>query len=166
MVGAIAMILALYGMGMFSVSTFGVMLIVAGIILLIAEVLTPTFGVLTVGGVVCLILGAIMFPQEPFMPAGWISGFRQTVFVIVILSVVVIVIGLGFVLKTRLTKPTTGAEELIGEVVRAETGIDPEGGTVHVHGEIWSASAAEPVRQGEDVVIRSVDGLTLIVERA
>ena len=164
MVGAIAMILALYGMGLFSVSTFGVILIVAGIILLIAEVLTPTFGVLTLGGAICLILGAIMFPQEPFMPAEWISDFRQTVFTIVILSVVVIVIGLGFVMKTRLTKPTTGREELIGEVVRAETDIDPVG-TVHIHGEIWRASAAEPVRKGEDVVIRDVDGLTLVVEK-
>lgn len=164
MVGAIAMILALYGMGMFSVSTFGVILIVAGIILLIAEVLTPTFGVLTLGGAVCLILGAIMFPQEPFMPAEWISDFRQTVFAIVIISVVVIVVGLGFVMKTRLTKPTTGRDELIGEVVRAETDIDPEG-TVHIHGEIWRASATEPVRKGEDVVIRDVDGLTLVVEK-
>ena len=164
MVGAIAMILALYGMGMFSVSTFGVILILAGVILLIAEVLTPTFGVLTLGGAVCLILGAIMFPQEPFMPAEWISDFRQTVFVIVILSVVVIVIGLGFVLKTRFTKPTTGAEELIGEVVRAETDIDPVG-TVHIHGEIWRASASEPVRKGEDAVILDVDGLTLVVEK-
>jgi len=164
MVGAIAMILALYGMGMFSVSTFGVLLIVAGIILLIAEVLTPTFGVLTIGGAVCLILGAIMFPQEPFMPAEWISDFRQTVFAIVILSIVIIVIGLGFVMKTRLTKPTTGRDELIGEVVRAETDIDPEG-TVHIHGEIWRASATEPVRKGEDVVIRDVDGLTLVVEK-
>lgn len=164
MVGAIAMILALYGMGMFSVSTFGVVLIVAGILLLIAEVLTPTFGVLTVGGAICIVLGAIMFPQEPFMPAEWISDFRQTVFAIVILSVVVIVAGLGFVMKTRLTKPTTGREELVGEVVRAETDIDPEG-TVHIHGEIWRASAAEPVRKGEDVVIRDVDGLTLVVEK-
>jgi len=164
MVGAIAIILALYGMGMFSVSTFGVLLIVAGIILLIAEVLTPTFGILTIGGAVCLILGAIMFPQEPFMPAEWISDFRQTVFAIVILSVVVIVAGLGFVLKTRLKKPTTGRDELIGEVVRAETDIDPVG-TVHIHGEIWKASAADPVRKGEDVVIRDVDGLTLVVEK-
>jgi len=98
------------------------------------------------------------------MPAEWISDFRQTVFAIVILSVVVIVAGLGFVMKTRLTKPTTGRDELIGEVVRAETDIDPEG-TVHIHGEIWRASAAEPVRKGEDVVIRDVDGLTLVVER-
>ncbi len=164
MVGAIALILALYGMGMFSVSTFGVLLIVAGIILLIAEVLTPTFGVLTIGGAICLILGAIMFPQEPFMPAEWISDFRQTVFAIVILSIVIIVIGLGFVMKTRLKKPTTGRDELIGEVVRAETDIDPEG-TVHIHGEIWRASATEPVRKGEDVVIRDVDGLTLVVEK-
>jgi len=164
MVGAIAMILALYGMGMFSVSTFGVILIVAGILLLIAEVLTPTFGVLTIGGAICLVLGAIMFPQEPFMPAEWISDFRQTVFAIVILSIVIIVIGLGFVMKTRLTKPTTGRDELIGEVVRAETDIAPVG-TVHIHGEIWRASAAEPVRKGEDVVIRGVDGLTLVVEK-
>jgi len=164
MVGAIAMILALYGMGLFSVSTFGVLLIVAGIILLVAEVLTPTFGVLTIGGAICLVLGAIMFPQEPFMPAEWISDFRQTVFAIVILSVVIIVVGLGFVMKTRLTKPTTGRDELIGEVVRAETDIDPEG-TVHIHGEIWRASATEPVRKGEDVVIRDVDGLTLVVEK-
>ncbi len=164
MVGAIALILALYGMGMFSVSTFGVLLIVAGIILLIAEVLTPTFGVLTIGGAICLVLGAIMFPQEPFMPAEWISDFRQTVFALVILSVVVIVIGLGFVMKTRLTKPTTGRDELIGEVVRAETDIAPVG-TVHIHGEIWRASATEPVRRGEDVVIRDVDGLTLVVEK-
>lgn len=164
MVGAIALILALYGMGLFSVSTFGVLLIVAVIILLIAEVITPTFGVLTIGGAVCLILGAIMFPQEPFMPAEWISDFRQTVFAIVIISVIVIVIGLGFVMKTRLTKPTTGRDELIGEVVRADTDIDPEG-TVHIHGEIWRASAAEPVQKGEDVVIRDVDGLTLVVEK-
>ncbi|MBA1342416.1 MAG: Membrane-bound protease [ANME-2 cluster archaeon] len=164
MVGAIAIILALYGMGMFSVSTFGVLLIVAGIILLIAEVLTPTFGVLTIGGAICLVLGAIMFPQEPFMPAEWISDFRQTVFALVILSVVIIVAGLGFVMKTRLTKPTTGRDELIGEVVRAETDIAPVG-TVHIHGEIWRASATEPVRRGEDVVIQDVDGLTLVVEK-
>jgi membrane-bound serine protease (ClpP class) len=164
MVGAIALILALYGMGMFSVSTFGVLLIVAGIILLIAEVLTPTFGVLTIGGAICLVLGAIMFPQEPFMPAEWISDFRQTVFALVILSVVIIVAGLGFVMKTRLTKPTTGRDELIGEVVRAETDIAPVG-TVHIHGEIWRASATEPVRRGEDVVIQDVDGLTLVVEK-
>ncbi|RZN13965.1 MAG: nodulation protein NfeD [Methanosarcinales archaeon] len=164
MVGAIALILALYGMGMFSVSTFGVLLIVVGIILFIAEVLTPTFGILTVGGAICLILGAIMFPQEPFMPSEWISDFIHTVFAIVILSVVVIVAGLGFVMKTRLTKPVTGVDELIGEVVKAETDIDPEG-TVHIHGEIWKASAADPVLRGEDVVIRGVDGLTLIVEK-
>ncbi|CAD6492149.1 MAG: Membrane-bound protease [Candidatus Argoarchaeum ethanivorans] len=164
MVGAISLILALYGMGMFSVSTFGVLLIVAGIILLIAEVLTPTFGILTVGGAICLILGAIMFPQEPFMPSEWISDFIHIVFAIAILSVVVIVAGLGFVMKTRLTKPTTGVDELIGEVVKAETDINPEG-TVHIHGEIWKASAADPVLRGEDVVIMDVDGLTLVVEK-
>ncbi|MCD6207062.1 MAG: nodulation protein NfeD [Methanosarcinales archaeon] len=166
MIGAIAMILALYGMGLFSVSTFGVLLILAGMILFIAEVLTPTFGILTVGGIICLVLGAIMFPQEPFMPPEWIGDFKRTVAVVAILSAVIIVAGLGFVLKTRMTKPTTGKEELIGTVVVAETDIDPvEGGTVRVHGEIWRVSSAESVSAGETVVILDVDGLTLVVAR-
>jgi len=165
MVGAIAMILALYGMGLFSVSTFGVLLIVAGVILFIAEVLTPTFGILTVGGIICIVLGAILFPQEPFMPPEWISDFKRLVFVTAILSAGIIVVGLGLVMKARLQQPTTGQEELIGKVVRIETDISSEEyGTVQVHGEIWRASSSEPIRKGEKAVIVALDGLTLIVE--
>ncbi|HIE31696.1 MAG TPA: nodulation protein NfeD [Methanosarcinales archaeon] len=166
MTGAIAMILALYGMGLFSASTFGAILIVAAIILFIAEALTPTFGALTLGGVVCLIMGALMLPQEPFLPADWVTGFRRTVFAAAILSAGIVVLGLGLVLKARVRKPTTGKEELIGKFVRAETDIGPEGGgTVKVHGEIWRASATEPVQKGEMVVIVGIDGLTLIIEK-
>ena len=166
MVGAIAMILALYGMGMFSVSTFGAILIVAAMILFIAEALTPTFGILTLGGVICLIMGALMLPQEPLLPEDWITGFRRTVFVVAILSAGIVVLGLGLVLKARVRKPTTGQEELIGTTVRAETDIGPDSsGTVKVHGEIWRATAAEPVLRGETAVITDVDGLTLILEK-
>ena len=166
MVGAIAMILALYGMGMFSVSTFGAILIIAAMVLFIAEVLTPTFGILTLGGVICLIIGALMFPQEPLLPEEWITGFRRTVFVVAILSAGIVVLGLGLVLKARVRKPTTGQEEMIGMTVRAETDIGPDDeGTVKVHGEIWRATAAGPVLRGETAVITGVDGLTLIIEK-
>ena len=166
MVGAIAMILALYGMGMFSVSTFGAILIVAAMVLFIAEALTPTFGILTLGGVICLIMGALMFPQEPLLPEDWVTGFRRTVFVVAILSAGIVVLGLGLVLKARVRKPTTGQEEMIGMTVRAETDIGPDDeGTVKVHGEIWRATAAGPVLRGETAVITGVDGLTLIIEK-
>jgi membrane-bound serine protease (ClpP class) len=166
MVGAIAMILALYGMGMFSVSTFGAILIVAAMVLFIAEALTPTFGILTLGGVVCLIMGALMFPQEPLLPEDWVTGFRRTVFVVAIMSAGIVVLGLGLVLKARVRKPTTGQEELIGMTVRAETDIGPDDkGTVKVHGETWRATAAVPVLRGETAVIAGVDGLTLILEK-
>ncbi|MEA1906725.1 MAG: nodulation protein NfeD, partial [Euryarchaeota archaeon] len=161
MVGAIAMILALYGMGMFTVSTFGAILIVAAMVLFIAEALTPTFGILTVGGAICLIMGALMLPQEPLLPEDWVTGFRRTVFVVTILSAGIVVLGLGLVLKARVQKPTTGQEELIGTTVRAETDISPEvAGNVKVHGEIWRATAAVPVLSGETAVIAGVDGLT------
>lgn len=164
MIGVIAMILALYGMGLFSVSTFGAILIVAAIILFIAEVLTPTFGILTLGGIICLIIGALMFPQEPFLPAEWIIDFRRIVFVTAILSAGIVVLGLGLVLKSQMKKPTTGREELIGKIVKADTDIDPEG-TLRLHGEIWRASSSEPIRKGDEVVIVDMDGLTLIVEK-
>ncbi|RZN34929.1 MAG: nodulation protein NfeD [Methanosarcinales archaeon] len=166
MVGAISMILALYGMGMFSVSTFGSILIVAAMVLFIAEALTPTFGILTLGGVVCLIIGALMFPQEPLLPEDWVTGFRRTVFVVAILSAGIVVLGLGLVLKARVRKPTTGQEELIGMIVRAETDIGPDNaGAVKVHGETWRATAEEPVLSGETAVITDVNGLTLILEK-
>ncbi|MCK4460127.1 MAG: hypothetical protein KAU52_10495, partial [Methanosarcinales archaeon] len=118
------------------------------------------------GGVICLIMGALMLPQEPLLPEDWITGFRRTVFVVAILSAGIVVLGLGLVLKARVRKPTTGQEELIGTTVRAETDIGPDSsGTVKVHGEIWRATAAGPVLRGETAVIVGVDGLTLILEK-
>ncbi len=168
MIGAICLILALYGMGLFDVNMFGVLLIIIAVILFIAEALTPTFGILTLGGSVCLIIGALILPKEPLLfDPEWFRSFLLTVIGIAVASAVFFFFAIGAVLKVRKRKAKVGAEELIGQVTRAETDIDEDGGTIKIRGEIWNARTdeGEKIKEGEKVVIVNREGLTLIVKR-
>ncbi|MHC1610183.1 MAG: NfeD family protein [Candidatus Methanospirareceae archaeon] len=170
MIGAICLILSLYGMGLFEVNVFGIILIILAVILFIAEALTPTFGILTTGGAVCLIIGALILPKEPFLfnpRSGWFEGFILTVIGIASASGAFFFFAVGAVLKSRRRKVRVGGEELIGEVTRAETEINEDGGTVKLRGEIWNArtGAGEEIKKGEKVEVIDREGLTLIVKR-
>ena len=167
MIGAICLILALYGMGLFGVNMFGVLLLVIAVILFIAEALTPTFGILTMGGVVCLIIGALILPKEPllFNPE-WFRGFLLTILGIAGASAVFFIFALGAVLKLRKRSIKVGGEELIGQVTKAETEITEEKGTIKLHGEIWNArTQAGEIEEGAKIEILAREGLTLFVKR-
>lgn len=170
MIGAICLILALYGLGLFEVNVFGVLLIIIAVILFIAEALTPTFGILTTGGAACLIIGALLLPKEPFLfnpESGWFEGFLLTIIGVAVASAVFFFFAMGAVLRLRKRRAQVGAEELIGRVTRAETDITEDGGTVKLRGEIWNArtAAGERIAKGEKVEIIDREGLTLIVKR-
>jgi membrane-bound serine protease (ClpP class) len=171
MIGAICLILSLYGLGLFEVNVFGVLLIVIAVLLFIAEALTPTFGILTTGGAICLIIGALILPKEPFLigPAsGWFEGFVLTVVGVAVASAAFFFFAVGAVLKMRKRKAKVGGEELIGRVTRAETAITEESGTIKIRGEIWNARTAAGearIQEGEKVEIVGREGLTLIVKR-
>jgi membrane-bound serine protease (ClpP class) len=168
MIGAICLILSLYGMGLFEVNMFGVLLIIIAVILFIAEALTPTFGILTVGGAVCLIIGALILPKEPLLlNPEWFRSFLLTAIGIAAASAAFFFFAVGAVLKVRKRRAKVGAEELIGKVTKAETNIDEEGGTIKIQGEIWNARTVEgeKIEEGEKVEIVDREGLTLIVKR-
>ena len=168
MIGAICMILALYGMGLFDINMFGVLLIIIAVILFIAEALTPTFGILTLGGAVCLIIGAIILPKEPLLlNPEWFRSFLLTAIGIAAASAVFFFFAIGAVLKMRKRRAKVGAEELIGKITKAETDIDEEGGTIKIRGEIWNASTVEgeKIKEGEKVEIVNREGLTLMVKK-
>jgi len=167
MIGAICLILALYGMGLFDVNMFGVLLIIIAVILFIAEALTPTFGILTLGGVVCLVIGALILPKEPLLlNQEWFRSFMLTAIGIAAASAVFSFFAIGAVLKVRKRRAMVGAEELIGKITKAETDIDEEGGTIKIRGEIWNArTSGERIKEGEKVEIIDREGLTLIVKR-
>ncbi len=170
MIGAICLILSLYGMGLFEVNMFGVLLIFIAVILFIAEALTPTFGILTTGGAVCLIIGALILPKEPFLfnpQSEWFEGFLLTIIGVVVATAVFFFFAIGAVLKARKRRVQVGAEELIGKVTRAETKINEDKGTIKIRGEIWNARTLdeETIKEGEKVEIVDREGLTLIVKR-
>lgn len=170
MIGAICLILSLYGMGLFEVNMFGVFLIFIAVILFIAEALTPTFGILTTGGAVCLIIGALILPKEPFLfnpQSEWFEGFLLTIIGVVVATAVFFFFAIGAVLKARKRRVQVGAEELIGKVTRAETKINEDKGTIKIRGEIWNARTLdeETIKEGEKVEIVDREGLTLIVKR-
>ncbi|NQE53694.1 Membrane-bound protease [ANME-1 cluster archaeon GoMg3.2] len=170
MIGAICLILGLYGMGLFGVNMFGVLLIIIAVILFIAEALTPTFGILTVGGAVCLIIGALILPNEPLLfnpESEWFEGFLLTVIGIAAASAAFFLFAVGAVLVAKRRKAKVGAEDLIGKITKAETKIDADAGTIKTRGEIWNARTldGETINEGEKVVIVDREGLTLIVKR-
>ena len=170
MIGAICLILSLYGLGLFEVNMFGVLLIIIAVMLFIAEALTPTFGILTVGGAVCLIIGALILPKEPFLfnpQSDWFEGFLLTIIGIAVASAVFFGFAVGAVLKARKRRVKVGGEELIGQVTRAETEINEDSGTIKIRGEIWNARTleGETIKEREKVEIVDREGLTLIVKR-
>ena len=170
MIGAICLILSLYGMGLFEVNMFGVLLIIIAVILFIAEALTPTFGILTTGGDVCLIIGALILPKEPFLfntQSEWFEGVLLAIIGVVGATGVFFFFAIGAVLKARKRRVQVGAEERIGKVTRAETEINEEKGTIKIRGEIWNARTleGEKIKEGEKVEIVDREGLTLIVKR-
>ncbi len=168
MIGAICLILSLYGMGLFSVNAFGVLLIIIAVILFIAEALTPTYGILTTGAIACLIIGALILPREPLLfDPRWFYGFAVTILGIGVASAVFFFFAIGAVLRVRRRRPKVGGEELIGQVTNALTDITEEGGMVKLRGELWNARTmnAERIERGAKVEVVAREGLTLIVRK-
>jgi membrane-bound serine protease (ClpP class) len=163
-IGGICLILALYAMNFLPINLAGVFLIVLALAFFILEAKAPSHGVLALGGVVSMFLGAIFLIRSPLTPGGVSVGVALAGTVpFAILAVVL----MRLVLRSRKWKTATGKEELIGShgVVTARLAAGSEG-TVRVHGELWRAQSSRPVQEGETVRILRVEGLKLYVEPA
>jgi len=159
--GLICLILALYAFQTLPTNYAALGLIGLGVVLLIAEVKVAGFGLLAMGGVVALTLGSLLLFDSP-------EGFGVSLAVIapVVIGVSGIILFLvSLVIRAHRQPVKAGASGLIGLQGIAQTDLSPSG-QVFVHGEIWSAVASEPIRQGELVKVVQVDGLTLRVTRA
>ncbi len=159
--GGISMILALYAMQTLPINYAGVLLILLGGILFIAEVNTPTFGLLSAGGVISISLGSLMLIDTDD-PAMQIS--RSVLYPTLAITVLLALGTLYLATKSAQLKAVSGAEGLLGEIGVAKETLDPEG-NVYVHGEIWSAVCDGTIEEGENVVVEEVDGLKLKVKK-
>lgn len=159
--GAICLILAFFALQTLPVNYAGVLLILLAIILFIAEIKVTSYGVLTLGGIVSLVLGSLMLIESPD-PALRVSWY--VIFPMVLTTAGFFVFALSFALRAQMRQPTTGQEGLIGARCKVVSPIKPEG-KVFVHGEYWNARSDEAVETGEIVEVVGVSELVLKVRR-
>jgi membrane-bound serine protease (ClpP class) len=165
-VGGIALVLALYAMHILPVAPTGVVLIALALGLFIVEAKYTSHGVLAIGGIVAMLLGALMLVRSPLTHAGVSLG----VAVGATLPFALITIFLmRLVLKSRSWKPSVGREEFVGNIaevtgslVKSADGANFEG-MVRLNGALWRAVGLEAIPQGAHVRVTSFEGLTLHV---
>jgi membrane-bound serine protease (ClpP class) len=165
-IGGIAFLLALFSMHMLPVNATGLALIALSVALFVLEAKYPTHGVLGVGGVVSMVLGALLLIRSPLTGMG--VSLSAALAVALPFAVIVIIL-MRAVLRSRSWKQATGKEELLGEegeVVEPVGPADPDTGLIRVHGELWRAAApsGQSIPKGAWVRVKRVDGLTLHVE--
>lgn len=187
LVGVVSLILTLVASQVIPISIGGLALLVIGALLISAEMFIPSFGVLGLIGIVCLILGSIyaidttdVWANDGFHINPWLIGSLAGTLGIALLGLV------HFVLSARGLRVTTSAEGLIGEraivikeFVNNQARGDVHAGKVRVKGEIWNAyvdkiasgtnetfNRGDSIIPGNIVIIEKVEGLTLKVKKS
>jgi len=162
--GAILLLLAFASFEVLPVNLVGLLLILLGVALLIAEAWVSTYGVFALGGVAAFIFGSLFLIDTSrtnlVVDRRIIYGAAA--------GVAVVVLGVGyFVARTRRSSPRVGSEALVGEVGQVREMVAPGSpGKVFVHGEIWRASSEDTLAPGAAARVIAVRGLEIHVGKA
>jgi membrane-bound serine protease (ClpP class) len=161
-VGVVSILLALFALNLLPTRYAALALLIGAFALFALEAKYATHGILGIGGIICMIFGAI------FLVDGPIPEMRVHLITALVVSLPIGAIAIfltTLVLRARKNPVTTGREGMIGEIGVARTQLQPSG-KVFVHGELWNAVARTAVPEGARVRVSGVDGLQLIVEPA
>ncbi len=160
--GAICLILAFLGLSILPMNYAGLALILLAGLLFFLETQITSHGLLTLGGIISLLLGSlILFGNNP--PA--LRVYKPFLFTVVFTFAVLFGAVTYLAIRAIRKKPVTGGEELIGLMGKALTPINPSGGKVFLHGEIWQAYAEEEIPKDSSVKVVEKKGLLLKVEK-
>lgn len=164
-VGLVCLILALISFQILPFSWVGVLLILLGIGLFVAEVFVTSYGLLFAAGIACLLLGGSMVFERPEVSDLDVDFWRVLVPAVGAMAAfaALVVWAVGRALGSR---QISGVGELVGLRGRATTAVGAGGGTVFVRGEYWRAHSAEPIDPGDEVETLAVEGLELAVRKA
>lgn len=152
-VGGICIILFLYSVQTIPVNIAGILLIIFSAVLFLLEIKIPSYGLLTIGGIISLVLGSLMLVDSPlpFLQISWkvILGATITITLFFIFAI-------GFALRAYRKKPSTGKEGLVGEEGKTVEPLSPTG-QIEIHGEIWKAFSDQKIKKGQQVIVEEVD---------
>jgi membrane-bound serine protease (ClpP class) len=155
-------VLALYSLNQLPIDYAGLILIIAGIVFMVAEAFTPSFGILGFGGIVAFVLGsAFLFDTNlPYFRLSW-----GVIAAAGIASGLLLILGLGATLKSQRRPSAAGVLHMRGAVGEV---LDWSGdhGHVWIEGERWRARSEMELSKGEAVRVEKMEGLSLIVSPA
>ncbi|MGB9798285.1 MAG: NfeD family protein, partial [bacterium] len=160
-VGAIALILALYSLALLPINWAGLALMALGIGFLIAEVKAPTHGLLGIAGAISFLIGSIMLFEN--------VGYRKISLGLIITMTLLTTLFFLFVItagiKAQFRAKAVGREALVGRIAEARSDINPTG-IVFLEGELWRAESLEGfIEKGSKVKVVAIRGLTLQVKK-
>ena len=159
-IGGISLILAFFAFQTLPVNFAGVALIILAVILFIAEIKVPSFGLLTVGGIISMILGSLLLFRTPELYA---QVSLMVILPITLFFTAFFVACLYLVVRVHRTKPLSGARGLIGEHAEVYVWDAPGQGKVFCHGEYWNATGPASLHKGEKVEVVDIAGMDLMV---
>jgi membrane-bound serine protease (ClpP class) len=164
-IGLGCLLLAFTGLAVLPLSWFGLLLIVAAVGLFVAEAFVPSFGLLTVAGVVCLVTGGLLLVDSP---EGFMRVSLAAIVPIAATSVVIALFLLRSVVRAHRRRVQTGTEQLASAIAVADEDFAPAGagfrGRARVHGEYWSCESVTPVARNQPLRVVARRGLILAVE--
>jgi membrane-bound serine protease (ClpP class) len=161
--GAIALLLGLFALGILNANWVGLAFIALSFLLFIMEVVTPTSGALTLGGVVTFVMGSVVLFRGTGVDIPWGTIITLTVVTVLFFSFVV-----AKAIKAQRQRPASGAESLVGQPAIARSELNPYG-KVLVQGELWDAelrNAPGPAPIDAHLVVVDREGFHLFVEPA
>jgi membrane-bound serine protease (ClpP class) len=161
-VGLIAILLAVFALNILPTRFAAIVLIAAAFALFALEAKFTSYGVLGIGGVICLVFGALLLVDGP------VPEMRVRLVTALAVSVpigAIAVLLMTLVLRARGNPVATGTAAMIGQIGIARTSVAPDG-KVFVHGELWNARSKNAIAEGARVRVRGVEGLRVDVEAA
>jgi len=161
--GGLCLLLAFFGLQVLPVNYAGLLLMVFGLVLLALEIKVPSFGLLTVGGVLSLIFGSMMLIDSS-VPELQLSLSVVVPVVVGFTAIAAFLVRLA--LEAQRRPAVTGMEGMVNEPAEAITAIEPGvAGRVKMRGEIWQAVSNDRIITGERVRVTNLDGLTVTVRK-
>jgi len=161
--GGICLLMAIFSFQILPINYVGLILILLAIGLFILEIKIQSYGILSAGGIIAMVIGSIMLIDAP------IPELRPSLKFIIPVAVGLSLIFLFLIIiaiRAHAKKVFTGKEGLIGEIGVAQSDLTPKG-KVFVHGELWNAEADENIPKGADVkVVEVLKNLKIKVTRA
>jgi membrane-bound serine protease (ClpP class) len=175
-IGVISFLLGLYGTAQLPVTAAGVLLLVFGVAMIIAEAHLPTHGILGASGVAALIAaGLVLYDTDT-------SAYEISAPVVILAGLLIggfLAFAVERAVRVRGQPARTGWEEMIGAVGEVREPLDPVG-QIFVEGALWraelmppgpgsehaaagSGTDGRPLERGSRVRVESVEGLTLRV---